>query len=63
LQAIRDYCETDVLNTYLIYLRFEQMRGRLTDDAFGAECSRVRETLRTADKPHFSAFLQAWVAE
>lgn len=63
LQAIRDYCETDVLNTYLIYLRFEQMRGRLTDDAFGAECNRVRETLRTADKPHFSAFLQAWVAE
>ena len=26
---IRDYCETDVLNTYLIYLRFELMRGHL----------------------------------
>jgi len=23
LKAIRDYCETDVLNTYLVYLRFE----------------------------------------
>ena len=27
--AIRDYCETDVLNTYLIWLRFQFMRGQL----------------------------------
>ena len=29
LAAIRDYCETDVLNTYLIYLRFQLVRGEL----------------------------------
>ena len=29
LVGIRQYCETDVLNTYLIYLRFELMRGPL----------------------------------
>ncbi len=29
LAAIRDYCETDVLNTYLIYLRFQLIRGEL----------------------------------
>ena len=29
-KSIRDYCETDVLNTYLIYLRFEYIRGKLT---------------------------------
>ena len=27
IQEIRDYCETDVLNTYLVYLSFEFMRG------------------------------------
>ena len=29
LKRIRDYCETDALNTYLIYLRFELLRGHL----------------------------------
>ena len=29
LAAIREYCETDVLNTYLIYLRFQLVRGEL----------------------------------
>ena len=27
LTRIRDYCETDVLNTYLIYLRFRADRA------------------------------------
>jgi predicted PolB exonuclease-like 3'-5' exonuclease len=29
LKRIRDYCETDVLNTYLVYLRFQLLRGHL----------------------------------
>ena len=33
IEAIRDYCETDVLNTYLVYLRFEFMRGHLDAQA------------------------------
>ena len=31
IDDIRNYCETDVLNTYLIYLRFEFMRGNLDE--------------------------------
>src|SRR3989338_3665701 len=31
LEGIRNYCETDVLNTYLVYLRYELMRGNLDD--------------------------------
>jgi 3'-5' exonuclease len=56
LKGIREYCETDALNTYLVYLRFEMMRGRLSDAAYGTECDRVRELLRGEDKPHFKAF-------
>ncbi|MDE2459759.1 MAG: 3'-5' exonuclease, partial [Gammaproteobacteria bacterium] len=57
---IRDYCETDTLNTYLIYLRFELMRGRLEGAPYQAECMRVRDYLTRANKPHLSEFLKAW---
>ena len=60
LGSIRNYCETDVLNTYLIYLRFELMRGRLNEDAYNFECEVVRETLGREDKPHLHEFLRAW---
>lgn len=62
LKGIREYCETDALNTYLVYLRFEMMRGRLSEEACEAECARVRELLRSEDKPHFKAFDDAWTA-
>lgn len=60
LQAIRDYCETDVINTYLVYLRFELMRGHLRQDQYLAECQLVRDALKALDKPHLTGFLGAW---
>lgn len=60
LESIRNYCETDVLNTYLVYLRFELMRGHLTDKTYDSECSRVKEMLKTEAKPHLLAFLKTW---
>ncbi len=32
IDEIRDYCETDVANTYLLYLRFQLMRGAVSRD-------------------------------
>ena len=61
LLGIRRYCETDVLNTYLIYLRFELMRGRMTRERYAEEVERVKTLLRAGtDQPHFGEFLQAW---
>jgi predicted PolB exonuclease-like 3'-5' exonuclease len=60
--GIRDYCETDVLNTYLVYQRFELIRGRLTPADYDRECQLVREELQKADKPHLQEFLEAWQA-
>ncbi|MBI3778430.1 MAG: 3'-5' exonuclease [Gammaproteobacteria bacterium] len=57
---IRDYCETDALNTYLIYLRFELIRGNLDAAGWKRETDLVRKTLRDAGKPHLNAFLDAW---
>ena len=67
LKAIRDYCETDVLNTYLVYLRYEQMRGRLDPAQLQAECTKLRAYLQQESqaqekKTHFEEFLAAWPA-
>jgi predicted PolB exonuclease-like 3'-5' exonuclease len=60
IDDIRDYCETDVVNTYLVYLRFQQMRGAMTADERKAEESFVREQLAGIDAPHWREFLAAW---
>jgi len=57
---IRDYCETDVLNTWLIFLRFEFMRGHLDEKGLQREFRLVRETLVSLDRPHLHEFLAAW---
>jgi predicted PolB exonuclease-like 3'-5' exonuclease len=61
--GVRRYCETDVLNTYLIYLRFELMRGQLTRERHAAELERVKTLLRDSAEPHFAEFLRAWEAQ
>jgi predicted PolB exonuclease-like 3'-5' exonuclease len=60
IETIRNYCETDVLNTYLIYLRFELMRGRFNQKQYENECDRLRDNLQKENKPHFTEFLNKW---
>lgn len=57
---IRNYCETDVLNTYLVFLRFELIRGRLTLAEYNQECQLVRDMLTKENKAHLNEFLAAW---
>jgi predicted PolB exonuclease-like 3'-5' exonuclease len=60
LAAIRGYCETDVVNTYPVYCRFQKMRGQLDEAAYVAEVERVRATLQALDGAHWREFLSAW---
>lgn len=62
VQAIRDYCETDVLNTYLVYLRFELMRGMLLPTTYNERLNALRHYLQQQKKNHFDEFLLAWEA-
>jgi 3'-5' exonuclease len=62
LIGIRRYCETDVLNTYLILLAFERNRGRMQTTEWAAECSKVREYLQASAEPHHQEFLRQWLA-
>jgi predicted PolB exonuclease-like 3'-5' exonuclease len=57
---IRNYCETDVLNTWLVYLRFEFMRGNLDEKELQREFALVRSTLDAMGKEHLNEFLAAW---
>lgn len=60
IEAIRNYCETDVLNTYLVYLRFELIRGKILKNEYEKKCEQVRSFLSAADQEHFSEFLEHW---
>jgi 3'-5' exonuclease len=60
LAAIRNYCETDVVNTYLVFLRFQAMRGALTIEQYDAQCELVRTTLGRSLEPHWQEFLAHW---
>jgi hypothetical protein len=60
LAGIRNYCETDVLNTYLVYLRFQHLRGQLDDIGYADEQERVRAVLAESEAAHLREFLEAW---
>ena len=58
--TVRDYCETDVVNTYLLYCRFQKMRGLLNEKAYRDEMDLVRGTLQQLNAAHWEKFLAAW---
>lgn len=60
LARIRQYCETDVINTYLVYLRFELLRGNLTATEHGGEVDRMRRLLRESGAAHLQEFAAQW---
>ena len=62
LDDIRRYCETDVMNTYLVYCRFQKMRGGFLEKEYQQEIAMVRETLAqwAPQEPHWQEYLQAW---
>lgn len=57
---IRRYCETDVMNTYLLYCRFQKMRGGFTEAEYEREIELVRQSIGAIDEPHWSEYLAAW---
>lgn len=62
IEKIRQYCETDVLNTYLVYLRFQHMRGAHSDDSLAAAEAQVKAFLSAQTEPHWTEFSAAWQA-
>ena len=60
INGIRNYCETDVLNTYLVYQRFQLIRGHISHAEYAAVCEQARAELSDENKPHLNEFLESW---
>jgi 3'-5' exonuclease len=62
LEDIRRYCETDVMNTYLLYCRFQKMRCGFTEEEYEQEIALVKRTLGelSATENHWQEYLAAW---
>jgi 3'-5' exonuclease len=54
IKEVADYCETDVVNTYRVWLRYELFRGKLTPIQFQLSEQKLGEFIRARSnaKPH-----------
>ncbi len=57
---IRDYCEADTANTYLLFLRYQLLRGVLTEAQFRSEAALLKTFLEKQKQPHWREFLKLW---
>jgi predicted PolB exonuclease-like 3'-5' exonuclease len=62
LDQVRRYCETDVMNTYLVYQRFRLLRGEISAAEYASEMSLARERIVAIPAPHWAEFVAAWDA-
>jgi len=62
ISEIRAYCETDVLNTYLVYLRYQLTRDRITLESYNRSVADVISLIEAErqDRPHLGEFLESW---
>ena len=60
IAAIRDYCETDVANTYLLFQRFQLIRGLITAEQHAKEIELFRAFLAAQEGSHWKEFAAAW---
>lgn len=56
IAGIRNYCETDVLNTYCVYLRFELIRGMINQTEYEKAIQRLKTYLK--EEEHDKQYLQ-----
>jgi predicted PolB exonuclease-like 3'-5' exonuclease len=57
IEEVADYCETDVVNTYRVWLRYELFRGGLSNAEFEASEAALRDFIRAraGEKPHLAS--------
>jgi predicted PolB exonuclease-like 3'-5' exonuclease len=56
IREIAEYCESDVVNTYRVWLRYELFRGRLSAEDFQASEVSLVDFIRARSntKPHLA---------
>ena len=59
-KSIRDYCETDVVNTYLVYLSFLLIKTHINKSLYEKELLTLQKMLESLDGTHWKSFIQVW---
>jgi hypothetical protein len=49
-----------VVNTYLVFARFQLMRGQFSKARYEQELELIRSTLNKSDEKHWQEFLAQW---
>jgi predicted PolB exonuclease-like 3'-5' exonuclease len=59
IREIAEYCESDVLNTYRVWLRYDLFRGRFSDEGFQDSEANLVEYVRARGitKPHLTCLM------
>ena len=62
IEDIRHYCETDALNTYLVYLRYALFRGEIDRAGYNNTISAILTYIDAhgGNRAHLNEFKQAW---
>jgi len=65
IDAIRNYCETDVCTTALLMFRWMLFKGELSEGAYARAILGMRNYLESESdqRPHFAEYLNAWQDE
>ena len=60
IKEIADYCETDIVNTYRVWLRYELFRGNLTPIQFQFSEQKLGEFIKARGntKPHLDGMIE-----
>ena len=60
IQEIRDYCDIDTLNTYLIYLRFKYIQRGFTVAQYRKELNITKKWLDQRQEPYLREYREGW---
>ena len=60
LSGIRQHGEVDALNIYLVYLRYQFMRGEIDQSSLDDEYTLLREALKQSGREHLLQFSKDW---
>ncbi len=62
IEDVRQYCETDVLTTYLVYLRLMVHRGTIGIDGYNAAIADIVAMIKqeSGERPYLNDFMEAW---
>ena len=60
IKDIKNYCETDVINTYLLYLRTMHLHGTIDKKCYNTCIDDMQSYLENENSQHLKDFLQSW---